>query len=267
MLLQFPYSIIFLYNTVYRNLVFNISAEAFNISDKSIKVKRKFRDLSSWSYARQSKESKKIWGIQIFLFFFSMSGKFLDIYKCHFGEGGRNNIKLYLFLYIVMKLGMFLKGIFLVWTNGYWSFRCGSTWPVAASLGRFEGWGLPTVLLPWATEGKSQAGVGMAKGGQCLQFRQLNSSSSTASDCQQFISRTLPVNIFFLSFFMLMVTTRPIPPILIHRRKIENISASYSVVTNVHSRCCVNFHRTKRGCHVYVITVSCKWPVDAWVQF
>lgn len=140
-----------------------------------------------------------------------MSGKFLDIYKYHFGEGGRNNIKLYLFLYIVMKLGMFLKGIFLVWTNGYWSFRCGSTWPVAASLGRFEGWGLPTVLLPWATEGKSQAGVGMAKGGRCLQFRQLNSSSSTASDCQQFISRTLPVNIFFLNFFMLMVTTQPSP--------------------------------------------------------
>lgn len=49
---------------------------------------------------------------RFFLFFFSMSGKFLNIYKCHFGEGGRNNIKLYLFLYTVIKLVYLLGGYF-----------------------------------------------------------------------------------------------------------------------------------------------------------
>lgn len=52
-------AIIFLYNTVYKNPVFNISGEAFNISDKSIKVKGKSRDLSSWNDGRQSKELNK----------------------------------------------------------------------------------------------------------------------------------------------------------------------------------------------------------------
>lgn len=56
------------------------------------------------------KKETKIWGTQIFLFFFSMSEKFLNIYKCHFGEGGRNNIKLYLFLYTVIKLVYLLGG-------------------------------------------------------------------------------------------------------------------------------------------------------------
>lgn len=111
----------------------------------------------------------------------------------------------------------------------------------------------PSSPFIMGTEGKSQAGVGEAKGDDAC-----SSGSGTASGCLSAIHlKNITCKLFFKLFFLLMVITQH-SPILIHCRKTENISASYSVATNVHSRCRVNFHRTKRGCHVYTITVSCK---------
>lgn len=143
------------------------------------------------------------------------------------------------------------------------NFHCSITWPVVASLEGLEGWELPPVLLSRATEGKSQAGVGEAKGDDAC-----SSGSGTASGCLSAIHlKNITCKLIFNYFSCWWLQHSTVPPFLIHCRKTENISASYSLATNVHSRCRVNFHRTKRGCHVYTITVSCKWPVDGWAQF
>lgn len=234
-------SIIFLYNTVYKNPVF--SGEAFNISDKSIKVKWKSRDLSSWNYARQSKELKTKWNADVF---FSMWGKFLDISKCHFGEGDSRNIKLYSF--VEAGFSSVCQGSVSGLNEDYWSFHCSITWPVAASLEGLEGLRAPYSPFIMGNRGQIPGWCGHEQ-------REVDACSSGSwipalvllqAVCQQFISRILPVNIFLNFFFSCWwLQHNTVPPILIHCRKIENISASYSVVTNVHSRCCVNFHRTK----------------------
>lgn len=159
---------------------------------------------------QDSQKNSKLRGMQ--MSFCSVWGKFLDIYKCHFGEGDSRNIKLYLF--VEAGFSSICQGSVSGLNEDHWSFHCSITWPVAASLEGLEGLRAPQSPFIMGNRGQIPGWCGHEQ-------REVDACSSGSwipalvrlqAVCQQFISRTLTVNIFLIFFFFtLMVTTQHSP--------------------------------------------------------